>query len=780
MRDLFSDLLSSEAWLIRETGWNPADQGLNETNLALGNGYIGSRAVLEEIPTGSTCGTFFAGIFDPVGSQVPELVNAPNPFDFRITCNGEKLGAAAMDVLEHKRILDMRKGVLFRKTIFSSAHKKRFDYRSVRYLSNADTHVGVMRVFLTPLDEAAEFEITNAVDTSVTNMGLVTEGRKKHIVLEEVSKHGNANYLCVKTLEKGIHIAYATQLNISKGSNGKASPQSHRMFWLKLKKGETACFTKFFCFYTSRHVATARLRSRSLKILKQSIKSGFETLLAQHCRAWDNLWKNADFDIVGDKEVQRAIRFNIYHLLICGTDKGDPAGIGARSLTGEGYRGHSFWDTEIFTLPFYIYTHPSVARHLLRYRYQQLNDARKIALGKGYKGAMFPWESAQNGEEATPAWHKDIDGTIKHIETGNLEHHITADIAYGLWNYYYITGDVDFMLECGLEMMIGTARFWASRMYYNSKKKIYEINDIIGPDEFHENVNNNAFTNTMAEWNLRAAAWLCKSLMRKFPAQVMAVKKKTGLKLKEIAKWNRIRQAIANTASERDGGLIEQFDGFLRKRNLPIKERNEHGIPAFPRGMKAADMNGTQFVKQADVVLLMYLFPDAFKSEQKAKNYLFYERRTLHKSSLSPSIYAIMGLEAGEEEKAYEYFLASLYTDLKAIHGNMRLGIHVACCGGNWQTLVHGFGGATVRRGTLCFDPKLPRQWGVMQFSLQWRGSVIRVVVDKERLRLHFPSGKRLDSVVVRVFGVRKRIFANKMYSFPRIVKKGKRLYVKK
>ncbi|GAG32948.1 unnamed protein product, partial [marine sediment metagenome] len=245
-----------------------------------------------------------------------------------------------------------------------------------------------------------------------------------------------------------------------------------------------------------------------------------------------------------------------------------------------------------------IYTHQSIARHLLRYRYQQLNDARKIALGKDYKGAMFPWESARDGQETTPAWHKDLDGTIKHIETGNLEHHITADVAYGLWNYHIVTGDIDFMLECGLEMMLETARFWASRMEYNPKKKIYEINNVIGPDEFHENVNNNAFTNAMAKWNLQAAAWLYKNLRRNFPVEVMAVKRKISLKLEEFARWNKISQSIANTAPV-CRGLIEQFQGFLRKRNLPIRESDKSGISAFPKGMRAADMNGTQFIKQA-------------------------------------------------------------------------------------------------------------------------------------------------------------------------------------
>ncbi|MFC1521360.1 glycoside hydrolase family 65 protein [Elusimicrobiota bacterium] len=775
MKDFSTDLLSPEAWLLRETGWDPQKQGINETIMSLGNGYMGSRAVLEEVPLKKTCGTYFAGVFDRVGAQVPELVNAPNPFDFRITCNGEKLDVAAMDISEHKRILDMRKGVLARRTVFVNSRKKKFDYQSLRFLSFADQYIGAMRIYLTPLDEGAEFEITNTIDTSVANMGLVTEGMKKHIMIEEVAKESAHNYMCVKTLEKGIHIAYATHLNVSRGRSKKAAPQSHRVFKIRLKKGETACFTKYYSFRTSRHVASERLKTKSLKTLKQSVKSGFENLMEKNSRAWERLWKNSDFDIVGDREIQKAIRFNIYHLLICGTDKGDTAGIGAKSLTGEGYRGHSFWDTEIFTLPFYIYTQPLIARHLLKYRHDRLGEAKKIALGKGYKGAMFPWESADIGEEATPTWHKDYDGKIRHIETGNQEHHITADIAFGVWNYFMITGDSRFMLDCGLEILLETARFWASRVEFKPGKKRYEINNVIGPDEFHEKTNNNAYTNMMAKWNLWVAPRLFKMVKKRFPSGTVLIAKRLGITKGEFAEWTRIRRSIANTAFNKSSGLIEQFNGFFRKKDIPIRKRDEFGIPLFPKNIKSSDLNDTQFIKQADVVLLMYLNPDAFSARQEKLNYDFYEKRTLHMSSLSPSIYAAMGLEVGEEEKAYKYFLASLYADLKDIHKNTHLGMHIACCGGNWQTLFHGFGGVSFRRDALYIDPKLPGQWKEMKFRVNWRGLSIRVEIDRERMRLRFTSKKRGDWVYVRAFGVRKRVYANTMYSFPK--RKDRRLY---
>lgn len=778
MRDFFSDLLSTEAWLIREQGWTPQNIGVNETNLALGNGYVGSRAVLEEIPAGATPGTFFAGVFDAIGSQVAELVNAPNPFDFRIAMAGEKLGNAAMDVLEHKRILDMRKGLLLRKTIFSSSRKRRFDYQSVRFLSLADPRVGVMRIFLTPLDSTVTFEVRSSIDVSVSNMGLVTEGSKRHFALHDVSHHAGAQYLCVRTLEHGTHLAYASQLAVRHGGKKRTLPSNNHAFHLRLRKGETACFTKVFSFSTSREVRPKAIQGHTLRLLRRSVHSGFQTLLSKHCKAWDKLWRSSDFDIVGDLGVQRAIRFNIYHMLICSADHGIPAGIGAKSLSGEGYRGHSFWDTEIYTLPFYVYTRPLAARQLLRYRYERIEEARNIAAGKGFRGVMFPWESADTGKEATPSWYKDSQGVVRQVRTGEQEHHITADIAYGVWNYYAVTGDVDFMLRCGLEMLLEAARFWASRAVYNPRRKFYEIKGVIGPDEFHESVDNNAFTNTMALWNMESAEKARNALRKRYPKRIAKLERRIGLRPAEIRLWKGIRRRLANTpAFWKKGRVVEQFEGYFRKKDIPSLRTDEHGMPVFSKVLSADRLNSSQFIKQADVVLLLYLLPDLLDRKNVLKNHRYYEKRTLHGSSLSLPIYAVMSLASGNRKKAYEYLESSLHTDLRNIHKNSHMGAHIACCGGNWQTLFHGFGGVSVSKQMPHFAPILPESWSAMRFCLRWRGHTLNVEVDKERLRIHFPSHRRQDAVAVRVFGIRRVLRANRMHSFPLRQTQGQRPY---
>ncbi|MFH2203361.1 MAG: glycosyl hydrolase family 65 protein [Elusimicrobiota bacterium] len=690
-------------WRIRETGWKPAQLGSQEARLSLGNGFMGNRAALEELPEGSTPGTFFAGIFNSAGALVPELVNAPDPFRLRLAQAGEKLGVDTMDVLEHERILDLRRALLLRRTVLRSCHGGRFLYRSLRFISRSAPGIAVMRVEVTPLDRAAELDIAHAIDASVSNEGTAAEGRKRHFTIEEAGGKDGRESLCVRTLDRKYRIAYAASM--------RCAPR------VKLGRGRTLRLTKYFAFATGRAEPAAALRRRALAALRRAESQGFDRLLKEHARAWDGLWRDSDIEIGGPLDVQQGVRFNIYHLLICAADAGEPAGIGAKALAGEGYKGHAFWDTEIFTLPFYIYTQPAMARRLLLYRCRRLDAARKIAATNGYRGAMFPWESADTGEEVTPPWHKTEDGRVIPIETGSQEHHITADIAYGLCSYCRAAGDEKLMREHGLKLLIETARFWASRVEGGAGGRPYEITGVIGPDEFHEQVSNNAYTNWLARWNLSVAARLADAPRG------------------EAAAWKRIAGRLANTSTH-NGGIIPQFDGFARKRRVPPLKRSANGMPVIAGNPGIRDLGGSQYIKQADVLLLMYLFPDAFDRAQLRANYEYYESRTLHQSSLSPSIHAIMALRAGKPKQAYQYFLASLFTDLHDVHGNSAHGMHTACTGGTWQALVHGFAGVQVRDGAMVVEPRLPRGWKSMRFTLRRRGRRLRVEIDRRRARI--------------------------------------------
>ncbi len=761
MEDYFTNYLSDTHWQIFETGWDPELQNVHEARFALGNGYIGSRAILEENPPDCHPGTFFAGIYEGTRALVPELVNAPNPIDFRISVDGEKLGVTAMDILNHKRILDMHKGILVRHTIYSNARKKRFDYQSMRFFSMHDKNTAVMRVYVTPLDEEATFTLTNSIDASIMNMGLVTEGKKRHVTVIESNKFGNVNCVYTKTIEKALFITYASQVVINKGR--KTYSVSDWAFKLHLKKGETACITNYLSFFTSCSASMEKTKYPAVQSVTESAKKGFDQLFCEHSEAWEKKWKRADIEIDGDPNIERAIRFNIYHLLIAASEDCDGISIGAKALTGEGYRGHVFWDAEIFCLPFFIYTNPSIARSLLLYRYHRLNAAREIAVEKGYQGAMFPWESADTGEEATPSWYKDSAGKIQKVLTMEQECHITADIAYAVVHYFSATNDVDFLLNYGLEIILETARFWSSRVKYNQREKRYEIKHVMGPDEFHEDVNNNAYTNILAQWNLRVAAKFCNVFRRKCPAKVKRLMARINLKPSDLENWSQIASKIYIPISQKTG-IIEQFEGFFKKRKLSLPELDYHSLPLYPKGIR--NIGNTQYVKQADVVMILFLLPDIFSLEIKRKNYLFYEKRTLHQSSLSASIHAILGAEVGEESKAYNYFKIAAYTDLENIYGNTDMGIHAASSGGAWQALINGFAGVRIRRGVLSFNPQLPSQWKGIKFSIKFRGFDISVNIDEEKVNLYFSSKRKTDQLPVKFYGVSQKLPANKTVSF--------------
>ncbi|MCL0062415.1 hypothetical protein M1N62_05615 [Thermodesulfovibrionales bacterium] len=767
MEDYFANYLSDTHWQIFETGWDPELQNVHETQLALGNGYIGSRSILEENPPNCRPGTFFAGLYEGTRALVPELINAPNPIDFKISIDGEKLGVTAMDVLDHRRILDMYKGILVRHTIYSNARGKRFNYQSMRFFSMHDKNTAAMQVYLTSLDEDAAFTLTNSIDASIVNRGFVTEGDKKHVTIVETNKFGNVNYVCTKTIEKETLIAYASQVVVKKDKKTYSVPDW--AFKLHLKKGETACITNYLSFHTSLYPSTEKTKKAALKSVTESVKKGFDQLFREHCKVWEKKWKRANIEIDGDPNIERLIRFNIYHLLIAASENCDDISIGAKALTGEGYRGHIFWDAEIFCLPFFIYTNPSIARTLLLYRYNRLNAARNIAKETGYQGARFPWESADTGEETTPSWYKDGSGKIQKVLTMEQECHITADIAYAVVHYFSATNDVDFLLNYGLEIILEAARFWASRVEYNQRKKRYEINNVIGPDEFHENVNNNAYTNILAQWNLRMAAKLCKVCQRKYPTKVKKLTTRINLKPSDLENWRQVASKIYIPISKKTG-LIEQFEGYFKKRKLPLPELDHHSLPLYPA--KIRDLGDTQYVKQADVVMILFLLSDFFSLKTKKKNYIFYEKRTLHKSSLSAPVYAALGAEIGEEHKAYHYFEIATYADLKNIYGNTAMGIHAASLGGTWQALIHGFAGMKIRKEILSFNPHLPSQWKRLRTSIKFRGSDISVDIDKEKVNLYFSSKSKTDQLPIRVYGTRYTLLANKKVTFYKKYKK--------
>jgi len=756
--------LSGPDWLIHENRWDDERQSFYETIFTLGNGKMGTRAVLEEIPKGASPGTFAAGIYDSMGAQVTELVNLPNPMNFRIIANGEKLGVDTMDVKEHMRVLDLKSGILARRTLYNSTYCGRLDYQSMRFLSMDNIGLGVIEIYLTPLDKTVDISFESSIDISVTNKGLLTEGQKKHFHVIDFDKKSSLNYIQVTTFEKEINVGYGSVLKYAISKTCRVVPR--RVFKLKIQKGKTVCLTKYFYITNSMDVSSKALKSYVVKRLRKASRKKVQQLISETKDAWQKRWNISDILIKGDAAVQRALRFNLYHMIICGSENGGRSSIGARTLSGEGYRGHIFWDTEIFLLPFYIYNYPEIAKSLLLYRYNRLDAALKIANERGYKGALYPWESADRGQECTPSWVKDADGRIIKIATALREHHIVADVAYAVHQFIRVTNDIDFALKYGLEMMLYSAMFWISRLDYDKKTGTYAINNIIGPDEFHEDVNNNAYTNSMAKWNIIRTCEYVKSLKAKYPQDVRQVLSKLNILDRDLKRWMRTTFKIRHAYPYREG-IIEAFDGYFKKQKVPVmhaKGALQMPVPRF----RVVDKDKTQLVKQADVVMLLYLLSDKFSMKSKRLNYRFYLERTIHESSLSSSIHSIVGSDVGDRLRAYRFFLLALNTDLGNVHKNSDDGIHAACLGGVWQAVINGFAGMRFVRNMFYFEPKIPAHWQSMEFNIKREGIILNVLIDRKTIRFYFESQKKDRKIVLNVFGDLQVIKANESRSFKR------------
>jgi len=763
MRGLYSLYTEDELWLIKEIGWVRSLQNIRESQFALGNGYLGTRGVYEEIPYDAKPGTYIAGVYDNIGSQVAELVNLPNPINFRFSVEGEKLDLVAMDCLRHKRVLNMKKAVLVRETLYQDTKGRHYNYQSLRFISLHNKNIGLIQIALTPLDGDCLLDVNTGIDTSVYNAGILTEGRKRHFRVKELGQSHNAGYLVIETLEKKYTIVFWSGFYY--GLNGKKIFAKENIFRLKLKKDQTVIFTKIFCIRHSAYQEDADpFKDKTFKIFYKAFHTSASSLLKNHIKEWDKLWKKSDILIEGTANLQVNLRFNIYHMLICASYNAGFSSIGARTLSGEGYRGHIFWDAEIFSIPFWLFNFPEVAKNMLLYRARRINKAKELAKKEGFKGAKFPWESADIGDEETPEWARDFDGTIIKIYTHKMEHHITSDIAYTVHKYFVVTGDEKFMQDFGYPIILETARFWASRVKLNKKQNCYEIKNIIGPDEFHLGVDNNAYTNMMAKWNLITACRLLREIKKK-ENLYKNLKEKLNLKEKELNDWKRIASKIKiNIGKDK---IIEQFDGYFKLKKISLKEYDENGIPIFPARLKAKDLGRTRLVKQADVLMLLYMLDDVFSLKTKLANYEFYLANTLHKSSLSPSIHCLIACKVGDLNRAYNFFNASLRTDISNLYGNTQDGIHAASLGGTWQAVVFGFAGVEIKKEKLFINPRMPRTWKKMVFSLAWRENLIKLELDNEVVKLKIESAKQ-KVVQMGIFNRWVLLKTNKVYKFKR------------
>ena len=702
-------------WHITEQEFIPDRQHHKETIFTIGNGYLSTRGACEEGYPDDRRATFIHGVFDDVPLVFTELANGPDWLPLQIYLNGQRFSLDVGKVEHFERHLDLRTGLLTRTVRWCSPSGDRATLVFERFASLADQHLLCLRCQVTPEFEG-ELEIRASLNGTMDNDGF------NHWTWVGQGKRGDAYYLHDRTRATGIDVALAMHL-LTDAEPSVDYWDAQNVPTLRMsvpaKPGETVSAVKFVGIATSRDTEDPV----NMAVERVASASDWESAFEAHRQAWSQEWERCDIQIDGDEEAQLAIRFNLFQLLIAAPRHDNRVNIGAKTLSGFGYRGHSFWDTEIFMLPLFIYTSPHIARNLLDYRYERLPGARQKAAANRFEGAQFPWESADTGEEVTPTWipHYADRTRLIRIWTGDIEIHISADVAYAAHLYWKVTGDESWFVEKGAEMILDTAKFWASRAEWDDEKGRYEFNDVIGPDEYHDHVDNNYYTNRMAQWNLQTALDVLEWLKVQAPFKADELKQRLALTPELLTNWKDVisRMYLPVQAD----GLIEQFEGYFQRREVDLAALEPRHISAQVLfGIEGC--NETQILKQPDVLMLQYLLRNEFSDEEIRVNYDYYTPRTdhTHGSSLGPSIQAIMACEVGKPDDAYEHFIRAVRADLRDIRHNAGDGIHGASAGGTWQAVVFGFGGLHMTSQGWSTIPRLPKHWKRLSFRFMHRG----------------------------------------------------------
>jgi trehalose/maltose hydrolase-like predicted phosphorylase len=719
-------------WSIKEYPFHPERLRHYETIFTVGNGYLGTRASFEEGYEDDTPATMIHGIYNQSPKMtIPELVNAPDWTPFNITVDGTafSLITKSSDVLKppdglvlgYERKLHMDCGLLRRVVLFRAATGASVRIVFERFASLANLHLMVQRVHITAIDGSPEITVESALYGDVTNNGMPHWGRMDaEADNEQISLLGTTN-------QSGYQVAMASQLRSPSFVRLKAEgmrPTASTS--LMLDKDGDAIFEKITAIYTSRDIENPLETAKAAAA--QGSAQGYEALFSEHKAEWDKYWDAADIEIEGDEEAQLHLRFTSYHILIAAPKADENASIGAKTLSGTGYKGHVFWDTELFMLPPFTLTMPRIARNMLMYRYNRLEGARQKARENGFEGAMFPWESTDTGLETTPQWSDPFpDGSRLRIWTGDNEQHISTDIAYAVLQYWRWTGDDEFLLNSGAEIVLDTAVFWGSRVEERNGR--YELTQQIGPDEYHENINNSVFVNRMAVWHLQQAFALLDWLKMHAPETCERLSQKLNISDSRLAKWLDIIQRMYIPFDEAQQ-IHVQFDGFFDLEYIPVQKYEPRmgglwGILGHERA------NNSQVIKQADVVMMMALLGEEVGSrEVMLNNWNSYYPRCDHGSSLSQAMHSWVAARLDLEQEAYKLFLEASAIDLEDNKGNVADGIHGAASGGLWQAVVFGFCGLALTENGPEIAPKLPSHWKRVKFNVVYRGQKISFVAE--------------------------------------------------
>ncbi|HPT94539.1 MAG TPA: glycosyl hydrolase family 65 protein [Microbacteriaceae bacterium] len=756
------DRFPADPWRLIERQHAEEDSGVTETLFSVANGYLGMRGNHPEGRGAHEHGTFINGLhetwqirhaeqaygFAEVGQTI---VNAPDAKVMRVYVDEEPLALDVADLRHYERTLDMREGVMRRDLTWMTPSGKLVRLEFERLVSFAEKHLAVQKLTVTVLNADAPVTIAcqliNRQDGEDEYGGIPirrkgaagfdprrTE-RMQERVLEprEHWQETGRSTLSYKVRQSGMTVAVVADHIIDTENKFTArtlvEPDiAKNVFRVQAKAGVPVTVTKLISYHSSRGAPARELVDRCRRTLDRAQTEGVEAIFAQQ-RDWlADFWERSDVRIGGDDSLQQAVRWNIFQLAQASA-RADSRGIAAKGVTGSGYSGHYFWDTEIYVMPFLTYTTPLWARNALRMRELMLPAARRRASQLNEAGALFPWRTI-NGEEASA-----------YYAAGTAQYHINADVSFGLAKYVNATGDEEFLAGHAIDIAVETARLWATLGFWRTTEHAEEfhIHGVTGPDEYTTVVNNNLFTNVMARFNLRFAARTVRELMVADPAAFHRMVQRLQLDPSEPEAWDRAADAMFIPYSEAFG---------IHPQDALFLEREVWDLAATPPEQRPLLLHfhplviyRFQVLKQADVVLALFLQGNHFTPEEKLANFEYYDPLTTGDSTLSAVVQSIMAAEVGYQDLALSYFTESLFVDLADLHHNAADGVHVASAGGVWSALVSGFGGMRDYAGELTFDPRLPASWPSLEFALQWHGGQLRVTITADTLQLVVASG---------------------------------------
>ncbi|MDC7241992.1 MAG: family 65 glycosyl hydrolase domain-containing protein [Spirochaetales bacterium] len=750
------DYIKHDPWKIIEEGFVPEYNRISESLCSLGNGHMGQRANFEETYTGDTLpGNYMAGVYYPDKTIVgwwkngyPEyfakVLNAPDWIGLSIRLGGEEIDLATAEVEDFHREIDMKTGILFRQTRLRLNNGSLVELESSRFVSMERPEAGCFRYDLRLLEGEGKIEVSSFIEGNVHN----EDANYNEYFWEQLGEYldSDSEAILIKTKKTAFTLASRITTKVSLlASDGSASAVNStgsektpgrvaRSFSSPLKAGETLRIEKYNSSLTDRDHDADKLLEKGAAVLSDAVSAGFDTLKEEHIRAWAHIWDQSDITIDGDVAAQQGIRFNIFQLKQTYTGKDERLNIGPKGFTGEKYGGASYWDTEAYCLPFFLSTADAgIARQLLVYRHNHLERAIENAgkLGFTEGAALYPMVT-MNGEEC----HNEWEITFEEI-------HRNGAIAFGIYDYIRCTGDRDYLMPMGMEVLTGIARFWKQRVNWSEAKKKYVMLGVTGPNEYENNVHNNWYTNYIAAWCLRYTAQCAEGLAAENSEEYKALAAKLNLSDDELKEFKSIADQMY-LPEDAEKGVYLQQDGFLDKEIKPVDQLAAADRPlnqnwSWDRILRSC------YIKQADVLQGFFFFEDDFDTETLKRNFDFYEPLTVHESSLSPCVHTILAESLGYKEKAYEMYLRTARLDLDDYNNDTEDGCHITSMAGTWMSVVMGFGGLRHREGTLYLNPALPEQWKAYSFKLMNRGTLMRVSVSDRGIELENQGEKTVS-----------------------------------